>query len=628
MYTSGDKIAEWLEIYAKAMEIDFWGGARCTAARFDDQAREWVVTVTRDGETLTLRPRQLVLATGLSGTKHIPAIPGAGNFRGRQYHSADHGSGAGLDGKRCIVIGSNNSAHDICVDLWEHDAQVTMIQRSPTIVVRADTMGEVAKNIYYAQPGADIELADLMFAANPFRPRTAFEKGFTDYLRNLDADFYARLARSGFNLWHGEDETGFFMAYYRSAAGYYIDVGGSELIASGEIPVQRGEIAEIVADGVRKQDGSFLPADVIVYATGYRPMSEWVGQLISPAVERKVGPCWGLGSGIAGDPDRGKVNCATCGSPPRRKRYGSRAAIYAGPLPFAASGLAVEGAHGRFADTGLQENVMSRHADRSIIVTGAAGAIGYATSEILVREGAKVLLVDINAARLAERTATLRSQGARVEQCVADCGEEAAVQRYTQAALDAFGSIDGFFNNAGIEGKLAPTHEYEVAEFDRLMRVDLRGVFLGLRYVLPHMVKRGSGAVVNMASIGSERGLAGACAYNAAKHGVVGADAHGRQRGRAERCARELRDAGRDRDAAADRSGRTAVPRRCEERAGNTRPGRHPQPLWTAGGSRQCGLVPALGRGELRERRQVGDRRWGARHHPQRSELIRRRRLG
>jgi len=302
LYASKDKIADWLEIYARAMEIDFWGSTRCTAARYDEKAGEWAVTVTRGGGVLTLRPKQLVLATGLSGAGYIPAIAGAERFRGQQYHSSEYGSGAGLAGKRCIVIGSNNSAHDICVDLWEHDAQVTMVQRSPTIVVRADTMREVSKNIYHAQPGADIDLADLMFAANPFRPRTVFEKGFTDYLRNIDAGFYQRLEKSGFDLWHGEDETGFFMAYYRRAAGYYIDVGGSELIASGEIKVQRGEIAEILAEGLRMADGTFLPAEVIVYATGYRPMNEWVGELISPEVERKVGRCWGLGSGTQGDP--------------------------------------------------------------------------------------------------------------------------------------------------------------------------------------------------------------------------------------------------------------------------------------------------------------------------------------
>jgi putative flavoprotein involved in K+ transport len=302
LYTSKDKIADWLEIYARAMEIDFWGNTRCTAARYDEQAGEWVVTVIRGTETLTLRPRQLVLATGLSGSKYIPAIPGAERFSGRQYHSADHGDGAGLAGKRCVVIGSNNSAHDICVDLWEHDAQVTMIQRSPTIVVRADTMRAGANSLYYARPGADIDLADLMFAAAPFRPRLAAEKGFTSYLRQVDADFYRRLEKSGFQLWHGEDETGFFMAYYRRASGYYIDVGGSELIISGEIPVQHGEIAGIVADGLRMADGTFLPADVIVYATGYRPMNELVSELISPDVASRIGPCWGLGSGTAGDP--------------------------------------------------------------------------------------------------------------------------------------------------------------------------------------------------------------------------------------------------------------------------------------------------------------------------------------
>jgi putative flavoprotein involved in K+ transport len=302
LYTSKDKIADWLEIYAKAMEIDFWGSTRCTAARYDEQAGEWVVSVARGGETLTLRPAQLVLATGLSGSKYIPTIPGAERFGGRQYHSADHGDGAGLAGKRCVVIGSNNSAHDICVDLWERDARVTMIQRSPTIVVRADTMRAGASSLYYAQPGADIDLADLMFAAAPFRPRLASEKGFTSYLRQVDADFYQRLQGSGFQLWHGEDETGFFMAYYRRASGYYIDVGGSELIIAGEIPVQHGEIEAIAEDGLRMADGTFLPADVIVYATGYRPMNELVSQLISPEVARSIGPCWGLGSGTAGDP--------------------------------------------------------------------------------------------------------------------------------------------------------------------------------------------------------------------------------------------------------------------------------------------------------------------------------------
>jgi NAD(P)-dependent dehydrogenase (short-subunit alcohol dehydrogenase family) len=163
-----------------------------------------------------------------------------------------------------------------------------------------------------------------------------------------------------------------------------------------------------------------------------------------------------------------------------------------------------------------------RHKDKSHIVTGAAGAIGFATAEILCREGAEVLLVDIAADRLKERTAELSAKGYKAVAHVADCADEAAVEGYARAAMDAFDKIDGFFNNAGIEGDLAPTHEYDIAMFDKVLHVNLRGMFLGLRFVLPHMVAAGKGAVVNTASIGSERGLAGACAYNAAKHGAVG----------------------------------------------------------------------------------------------------------
>lgn len=163
-----------------------------------------------------------------------------------------------------------------------------------------------------------------------------------------------------------------------------------------------------------------------------------------------------------------------------------------------------------------------RQQGKSIIVTGAAGAIGFATCEVLAREGAELLLVDIDRERLEACTARLVAQGHRAIAHHADCADQAAVEGYASAAMAAFGKIDGFFNNAGIEGALAPTHEYDIDMFDKIIRVNLRSMFLGLRFVLPHMVAAGKGAVVNTASIGSERGLAGACAYNAAKHGAVG----------------------------------------------------------------------------------------------------------
>lgn len=163
-----------------------------------------------------------------------------------------------------------------------------------------------------------------------------------------------------------------------------------------------------------------------------------------------------------------------------------------------------------------------RHEGSSIIVTGAAGAIGFATCEILAREGAQLLMVDIDADKLHARAQQLKDAGHEAIAFHADCAEESEVQAYAEAAHNRFGRIDGFFNNAGIEGDLAPTHEYDIAMFDKIIRVNLRSMFLGLRFVIPFMVAQGKGAVVNTASIGSERGLAGACAYNAAKHGAVG----------------------------------------------------------------------------------------------------------
>ena len=133
-----------------------------------------------------------------------------------------------------------------------------------------------------------------------------------------------------------------------------------------------------------------------------------------------------------------------------------------------------------------------RHEGKTMVVTGAAGAIGFATCEILAREGARVMLVDIDGERLETRTAELKSAGHDAIAHRADCADEKAVEGYATAAIDAFGKIDGFFNYAGIEGKLAPTHEYDVDEFDKVLRVNLRGMFLGLRFVIPHMVAASS----------------------------------------------------------------------------------------------------------------------------------------
>src|ERR1700683_3951069 len=158
----------------------------------------------------------------------------------------------------------------------------------------------------------------------------------------------------------------------------------------------------------------------------------------------------------------------------------------------------------------------------AVVITGGAGMIGHAAAMTLARAGADVMLGDINAAAMSARRGAVGALGGQWEAQVAERKKSADVQAYVARALQLFGRIDGFFNNAGMEGKLAPTYEYEEAEFDRIVAVNQKGIFLGLRHVLPVMLSQGHGAVVNTGSIASERGLAGACAYNATKHAVIG----------------------------------------------------------------------------------------------------------
>jgi putative flavoprotein involved in K+ transport len=250
---------------------------------------------------------QLVFATGSYGPPNELALPGAGRFAGIQYHSSRHVSGAPFVGKKCVVIGSNTSAHDMCVDLWEHDADVTMVQRSPTTVVKSETLMELGfANLYSEQAarnGMTTEKADLLFASVPFRLMAGMQIPLYKRIAEYDAGFYARLGKSGFLLDFGEDGSGLMMKALRTGSGYYIVVGASELIAAGEIKLKTGvEPKELQPGSLVLGDGSTLPADVIIYATGYQPMTARVARIVSQEAADRIGPNWGYGSGTRGDP--------------------------------------------------------------------------------------------------------------------------------------------------------------------------------------------------------------------------------------------------------------------------------------------------------------------------------------
>jgi putative flavoprotein involved in K+ transport len=307
VFSPKDKIGDWLEMYTRVMELNYWGATECKRASYDASRGEWTVLVQRDGREIVLRPKQLVLATGMSARPNMPAFEGMDGFAGDQHHSSQHPGPDRYSNKKAVVIGSNNSAHDICAALWEAGADVTMVQRSSTHIVRSESLMEIGLSPLYSeqavQSGITTDKADLIFASLPYRILHQFQIPVYDAIRQRDAEFYRRLEQAGFLLDFGDDGSGLFMKYLRRGSGYYINVGASELIANGSIKLKSGvDVKRLDKHSVMLSDGTELPADLVVYATGYGSMNGWAADLISREVADKVGKVWGLGSNTTKDP--------------------------------------------------------------------------------------------------------------------------------------------------------------------------------------------------------------------------------------------------------------------------------------------------------------------------------------
>ena len=306
VFSPKDKIADWLEMYTRVMELNYWGSTTATAARYDEAAGEWDVTLQRDDETVHVRPKQLVLATGVSGKPNRPAFPGQEIFAGEQHHSSEHPGPDAYADKRVVVVGSNNSAFDVCAALYEVGADVTMVQRSSTHIVRSDSLMEIALRPLYSEDavaaGVTTDKADLLFASIPYRIMAELQIPVYQEIRERDRNFYERLESAGFEHDWGDDGSGLFMKYLRRGSGYYIDVGAAELVAGGRVKLAHGQVDHLTEDAVVLEDGTQLPADVVIYATGYGSMNGWAADLISQGVADRVGKVWGLGSDTTKDP--------------------------------------------------------------------------------------------------------------------------------------------------------------------------------------------------------------------------------------------------------------------------------------------------------------------------------------
>jgi NAD(P)-dependent dehydrogenase (short-subunit alcohol dehydrogenase family) len=160
--------------------------------------------------------------------------------------------------------------------------------------------------------------------------------------------------------------------------------------------------------------------------------------------------------------------------------------------------------------------------DKVALITGGGGGIGRATALAFAKAGAKVVVVDHDAASGEATAGIIKQQGGEAKFIRADVTKSADVANYVSETLAAYGKIDCFFNNAGIEGKVAHTADYDEAMFDQVIGVNVKGVFLGLRHVLPVLLKQKSGSVVNTASVAGLVATPGMPAYVASKHAVIG----------------------------------------------------------------------------------------------------------
>jgi putative flavoprotein involved in K+ transport len=309
VFAPKDKIGDWLEMYTRVMELNYWSSTTAKSAKYDEKAKEWTVVVDRDGKEIVLKPKQLVLATGMSGKANWPKYKGQDIFKGEQQHSSTHPGPDKYRGKKVVVIGSNNSAHDICAALWEGGADVTMVQRSSTHIVKSDTLMDIGLGALYSEQavenGMTTRKADMIFASLPYRILHEFQIPLYQQMKERDAKFYEDLEKAGFMLDWGDDGSGLFMKYLRRGSGYYIDVGACDLVIDGSIKLKSGPgaaVQELTETGVKFVDGTELPADLVIYATGYGSMNGWAADLISQEVADKVGKVWGLGSNTTKDP--------------------------------------------------------------------------------------------------------------------------------------------------------------------------------------------------------------------------------------------------------------------------------------------------------------------------------------
>jgi len=267
-------------------------------ARQDPKTSTWSVTVTRaDGSTRVLGAKHLVFTVGFGDFfPTMPEFPGADQFEGEILHSTRYKTARDYIGKKTIVIGSCVSAHDVAFDLCTFGVDVTMYQRSSTLVLSGKTFMEKAVRGVYDDDGRRIEDADLIAASFPLAFMAEMGKRQVVECEKMDADMLEGLKKRGFKLNRGPRDAGVFLSAWERRGGHYMDFGASQQIIDGKIKFKSGsQIERFTRTGLKFEDGTEITGDVVVFATGVQGnIRTFIGTICGADVERECKPVWGL----------------------------------------------------------------------------------------------------------------------------------------------------------------------------------------------------------------------------------------------------------------------------------------------------------------------------------------------
>ncbi|KAH6718215.1 hypothetical protein BKA61DRAFT_732541 [Leptodontidium sp. MPI-SDFR-AT-0119] len=301
IFTPKDKLGDWFESYVKLLELNAWTKTTVSKAAWDDKSAHWTVDLERvvDGNTQSrvLHPKHIIQATGASGEPNMPNIKGMSTFTGsRLVHSSSFTGALPAHGqnKRAVIVGCCNSAHDIAQAYHKNGYSVTLIQRSTTLVLNADTNLRHMAGLW-SDDGPATDDADVVFMSVPNAVVKRMNIDMTVVQAGEDCETLEGLERAGFRLDKGPDGSGLWIKYLQRGGGYYIDVGCSQLIIDGKIKVKSGcEISEITAKGLVFEDGESMEADEIIFATGYLNMRTQCRKIFGDEVADRTRDVWGF----------------------------------------------------------------------------------------------------------------------------------------------------------------------------------------------------------------------------------------------------------------------------------------------------------------------------------------------